>query len=122
MVGRKSVLVAAILVAGVVFMCPAAVEACPTCKDGISENSLNLVRGFGWSIIFMMSMPFLILGGLGSYFYLEVRRARRQLDQQEDQTHLSATPSSARTALCLRPSWLFVGAFKNYSRAVRSTK
>ena len=51
-------------------------EACPTCKAGLSENGGNLVRGYFWSIMFMMSMPFLILGGLSSMFYLEVRRAR----------------------------------------------
>ena len=53
--------------------------ACPTCKDGLSEgeNSANLVRGYFWSIVFMMSMPFLILGGLGSYMYYEICKARR---------------------------------------------
>ncbi len=52
--------------------------ACPTCKDALaSGNSSNLVDGFGWSIIFMMSMPFLIFGGISAYFYYEVRKARR---------------------------------------------
>jgi len=53
--------------------------SCPTCKDGISDggNSANLVRGYFWSIVFMMSMPFLILGGLSTYLYLEVRKAKR---------------------------------------------
>lgn len=56
------------------------VSACPTCKDSIAHSdpeSANLVRGYFWSILFMMSMPFLILGGLASYFYYEVRKARR---------------------------------------------
>ncbi len=55
-------------------------EACPTCKDGIAEggNSGDLVSGYGWSIVFMMSMPFLIFAGLGSYFYYEICRARRE--------------------------------------------
>ena len=57
-------------------------SACPTCKESISENGGNLVRGYQWSIIFMMSMPFLILGGLGTYFYLEIRRARRRQQRQ----------------------------------------
>ena len=34
--------------------------------------------GYFWSIIFMMSMPFLILTGLSTMFYLDVRRARRR--------------------------------------------
>ncbi len=53
--------------------------ACPTCKDALAENGGggDLVRGFGWSIIFMLSMPFLILASLGGYFWLLVRRAAR---------------------------------------------
>lgn len=54
--------------------------ACPTCKDNLAgdPDSANLVRGYFWSILFMMSMPFLILAGLSSYFYWEVRKARAQ--------------------------------------------
>ncbi len=62
------------LICTLVVACTA--EACPTCKAAIAENGGHLVRGYFWSIIFMMSMPFLIVGGLGSLFYMEVRRAR----------------------------------------------
>ena len=59
--------------------------ACPTCKDSLDQNDparSNMVRGYFWSILFMMSMPFLILGGLGLLFYSEVRKARaRQADE-----------------------------------------
>jgi len=53
---------------------------CPTCKETLAHGdpeTANLMRGYFWSILFMMSMPFLILGGLGSYFYYEVCKARR---------------------------------------------
>ena len=52
--------------------------ACPTCKDGIAEGPQHtaMVRGYFWSIVFMMSMPFLIFGSLGAYFYYQVRQAR----------------------------------------------
>lgn len=54
-------------------------EACPTCKDGLGNDPAraDMVRGYFWSILFMMSMPFLILAGLGTYFYLQIRKARR---------------------------------------------
>ena len=57
---------------------PSVVLACPSCKQSLAEatNNPNLVRGYAWSIMFMMSAPFLILAGLGSYFYFEIRRAR----------------------------------------------
>ena len=62
----------------------AACQACPTCKDGIAEGGQHagMVRGYFWSILFMMSMPFLIFGGLGTYFYLQVRQARAAQAQQ----------------------------------------
>ena len=39
-----------------------------------------MVEGYFWSILFMMSMPFLILGSLGAYFYYQVRQARALQD------------------------------------------
>lgn len=53
--------------------------ACPTCKEGLGHDpaTANMARGYAISIIFMLSMPFLIFTGLSSYFYWEVCRARR---------------------------------------------
>ena len=56
-------------------LCAQIAQACPTCKDSITEN---YVQAYGWSIMFMMSMPFLIFGSLAGYFYYEVRKARKQ--------------------------------------------
>jgi hypothetical protein len=55
-------------------------SACPTCKDSLAANDPNretLVRGYFYSIIFMLSMPFLIFTSLCAYFYYEVCKARR---------------------------------------------
>jgi len=75
---RQSLWLTALLVV-LVLVFQSVATACPTCKEGLvagDHDSANLVRGYFWSIIFMMSMPFLILGGLSTYFYLLVRRAR----------------------------------------------
>jgi heme/copper-type cytochrome/quinol oxidase subunit 2 len=79
-----SALAVAVLVA--LILLPATATACPTCKESIADggNSANLVQGFGWSIIFMMSMPFLILGGLAAYFYFEIRKARKANSTSHD--------------------------------------
>jgi hypothetical protein len=70
--------VAAVLVAAVLLALVQPAWACPTCKDQLAHDpaSLNLARGYALSILFMLSMPPLILGGLAAYFYWEVRRAR----------------------------------------------
>jgi len=54
------------------------VFACPTCKENLAADpeSANIVRGYFYSILFMLSMPPLILSGLSLYFYYEVRKAR----------------------------------------------
>ena len=70
-------LVAALVILAMV--CQSVATACPTCKQGLisgDRDSANLVRGYFWSIVFMMSMPFLVLGSLVTYFYLLIRRAR----------------------------------------------
>ena len=61
-----------------VLLLAAAATACPTCKDNMAHDpaSANLVRGYAYSILFMLSMPPLILSGLSLYFYYEVRKAR----------------------------------------------
>jgi hypothetical protein len=63
------------LLAGCAWLAPQLALACPTCKDSLNAQ---YAAAYGASIIFMLSMPFLILGGLGAYFYWEVRRARKR--------------------------------------------
>lgn len=56
-------------------------SACPTCKDALAESDparQNIVRGYFYSILFMLSMPFTIFTALSAYFYYEVRKARKQ--------------------------------------------
>jgi predicted cation transporter len=55
--------------------------ACPTCKDGMSGNdpiSVARASGYFYSILFMMSMPFVIVGTFGGAAYFSIRRARQQ--------------------------------------------
>ncbi len=81
----------------------AVAQACPTCKNSSlpgSGNGGDLVAGYGWSIIFMMSMPFLIFLSLGAYFYYEVCKARRQSPREAIlvTSHSSATSASGADA------------------------
>ena len=55
--------------------------ACPTCKDGVAANDpehAHMVKGYFYSILFMMGMPYLTLGVFGIYMYRKVRQARAQ--------------------------------------------
>jgi heme/copper-type cytochrome/quinol oxidase subunit 2 len=76
----KSAALVRILVVGCLLLalCGNVAFGCPTCKDSLAADpaAANLARGYYYSILFMLSMPPLILGGLSSYFYWEVRKAR----------------------------------------------
>jgi uncharacterized membrane protein len=53
--------------------------ACPTCKDGMAANDPeheHMVKGYFYSILFMMGMPYLLITCFGVYMYREVRKAR----------------------------------------------
>ena len=52
--------------------------ACPNCGDAMASDpaQAGLVRGIFWSILFLLSMPFLIFAGIAGYFYWLIRSAR----------------------------------------------
>lgn len=90
----KSILIALTVCA--VFACVAGTaSACPTCKDGMAGDPAysSMVNGYFWSIIFMMSMPFLVFGGVAGYFYYEVCRARAR--QAASRTTTNASPDGS---------------------------
>src|SRR5688572_26637158 len=69
------------LVLCMVVLTASVADACPTCKAALASDDSSrgdLVAGFFWSILFMMSMPFILLGSFSTYMYLLVRRARRE--------------------------------------------
>ena len=70
------------LVAAAVLLAWMASEAfgCPNCKDGIAATDpegLNLARGYFYSILLMLAMPFTLVGSFGAYVWREMRRQKR---------------------------------------------
>ena len=56
-------------------------HACPGCKQALATaegEQANMVNGYYWSILFMLSMPFTLLGLFAGSMYLAVRKARKQ--------------------------------------------
>jgi len=60
---------------------PAMVEACPLCSQALDGQAKygNLPLAYMWSILFMMSMPFLLLGSFGTYMYYQICKARQNV-------------------------------------------
>lgn len=56
--------------------------ACPTCKEGLAQNDPQgqaLAAGYYYSILFMMSTPYIVLATFASCAYYSIRRARQQI-------------------------------------------
>ena len=82
----RSVLVAL----AIVLTSTALASACPTCANGMAGDSAQhqaRIDGYFYSILFMMSMPFILIGSFSLYMYLEVRKARaRQMQEQAERS------------------------------------
>jgi len=73
-------IVAAIVLALVLLIASVA-AACPTCKEGVAQNDPQgqaLAAGYYYSILFMMSTPYIVLATFASCAYYSIRRARQQ--------------------------------------------
>ena len=84
-------LVAAIVLALVLLIASVA-AACPTCKEGLAQNDphgQSIAAGYYYSILFMMSMPYIVLGTFGSVAYYSIRRARKTLADSDEMSVVS---------------------------------
>ena len=88
---RSSPLVAVLVLAAVAVMScmlfTGEAFGCPNCKDAVNTSDpegLNLARGYFYSILLMLAMPFTLVGSFGCYVWREMRRQQReQADRAE---------------------------------------
>ncbi|HEY4232860.1 MAG TPA: hypothetical protein VGM76_05525 [Lacipirellulaceae bacterium] len=69
------------LLIGAVLVFASAAHACPTCGEGLMQadpHAQSIAAGFKYSILFMLSMPYICLGTLCSIAYYSIRRANAQ--------------------------------------------
>lgn len=67
-------------VALVVLLAAADALGCPNCKDGVNTSDpqgLNIARGYFYSILLMLAMPFTLAGSFAAYVWREMRRQKR---------------------------------------------
>jgi len=87
------------IVAVVVVLASGDLSACPTCKDGVAESDpegMNLARGYFYSILIMLAMPFTLAGSFGAYVWREMRRQERvRLEESSGAMPRSATGHDA---------------------------
>jgi hypothetical protein len=75
--GVRAVLAALALVA----LAAATAAACPNCAEAVASqpdgSGDGPMTGYFWSIVSMVSMPFLLTGAVAGYFVLSSRRVAR---------------------------------------------
>jgi hypothetical protein len=74
---------AALAIVALALSLAADASACPTCKEGVGHadpHGRSIAAGYYYSILFMMSMPFIILTTFGGFAYRSVRKAQAQRD------------------------------------------
>lgn len=61
---------------------------CPNCKDAVDTSDpdgLNVARGYFYSILLMLAMPFTLAGSFGAYVWREMRRQKAAVAVGEPQ-------------------------------------
>jgi hypothetical protein len=79
-ISRKSTILAVSLFATMLLFASIA-SACPNCKDSLEGDPTHqgLAKGFYFSILFMISMPFVTFGSLCTYFFYLVQREKKRM-------------------------------------------
>jgi heme/copper-type cytochrome/quinol oxidase subunit 2 len=77
-----------LLLVGIIIIAvtPTVASACPGCKEAVAANDPSQsgqVKGYFYSILFMMGTPFLVFGGFSAYMYHEVQKARAAKNEQQ---------------------------------------
>lgn len=88
-----------------VLLLPVVASACPSCSgalassQGMDDPNRNLTSGIYVSLLFMLSMPFLLVSCYGAYFYslyrMKVRREQESLVAAGLEVEGNLSPSPA---------------------------
>ena len=63
--------------AATVLVFPAVAEACAVCLTGAAQND-PVANAFNWSILFLMAMPYAVLGSIGGWLFYAYKCAARK--------------------------------------------
>ena len=85
-----------LLIVAVALLTAADAFGCPNCKDAVSDadpDGMNLARGYFYSILIMLAMPFALIGSFSAYVWREMRRQKAASDSSPGDSSPSDSPS-----------------------------
>jgi hypothetical protein len=80
--------------------------ACPNCKEAMEKQDPThggIVKGYFYSILFMMGTPYLVLGTFCGVMYYRVRKARRSAKLPTTAASSEVTRASQRPTVVHDP-------------------
>ncbi|MFM8893723.1 MAG: hypothetical protein ACKOTB_19300 [Planctomycetia bacterium] len=80
--------------------------ACPNCKDAVATadpEGMNVARGYFYSILLMLAMPFLLAGSFGIYVWREMRRQRADVGAADGAPQFGGPPRPRGAAAAPQP-------------------
>lgn len=76
------------------FVLPLVAQACPGCAEAANES---LARGFNNSILFLMAMPFTIVGGVALCLVVMHRRQKLTMNLKPNESPIISKKEEERT-------------------------
>ena len=71
---NRGFLMLAVCIVAVAIVFPTAVQACAVCLTG-AAGADPVADAFNWSILFLMAMPYTVVGSIGGWLFYAHRRA-----------------------------------------------
>ena len=90
-----------------IFVCIHAATACPTCSEAAAANDPeheHMVKGYFYSILFMMGVPYTVFMCFVGYMYWEVKKARARSAAQAPGATSNSKPPLVPVAAAAEPS------------------
>jgi hypothetical protein len=95
---KQRILLAAMSAGTACFDVPSIVNACSVCLTGASDPTAD---AFNWSVLFLMAMPYAVVGSIAGWLFYSYRRsAVKQKRQEQNETaerllHLALNPEES---------------------------
>ena len=76
-----------LLLAAATVLFRGAAHACAVCLTGSGDDPLT--DAFNWSVIFLMSMPYAVLGSIGAFLFYSYRRSVKKVSEPNERATIA---------------------------------